>query len=94
MSQRFAISSPSQLTAVLQSLRRSRGLNQKQLGSMLGVGQSRIGKLEKCPSVASFKQLNRLISALGGRLVIEVPTALGASGTGAEPDFHGCRGHR
>ena len=41
----YPIQSPGQLFAHLRSLRKSRGLNQVQLGAVLGVGQTRIARI-------------------------------------------------
>jgi transcriptional regulator with XRE-family HTH domain len=68
----FPVATPSQLCAVLRALRRSRALSQAQVGRMLGVNQKRVAMIEKSPSITSFAQISRLVSALGGRLVIEL----------------------
>jgi len=58
---------------VLRGLRKFRGLSQAQVGQLLGVNQKRASRIEGAPGVTSFDQIARLISALGGRLVVEVP---------------------
>jgi len=62
-----------QLRAVLRGLRKSRSLSQTQVGQLLGVNQKRAARIENAPGVTSFDQISRLVAALGGRLVIEVP---------------------
>jgi len=62
-----------QLSAHLRSLRRLRQLTQAQLGSRLGLGQARIGKIERNPAEVSFGQIMDVLAALGGRLVLVVP---------------------
>ena len=62
-----------QLRSVLRGLRKSRALNQTQVGQLLGVNQKRAARIETAPGVTSFDQISRLVAALGGRLVIEVP---------------------
>jgi HTH-type transcriptional regulator/antitoxin HipB len=60
-----------QLRAVLRALRRNRGLTQEQAGELLGVNQKRLATIEKAPGVTGFDQISRLVTALGGRLVVE-----------------------
>jgi HTH-type transcriptional regulator/antitoxin HipB len=67
----YPVATPIQLRAILRALRRSRSLTQAQLGILLGVNQRRIARIEKDPSVTSFAQISRFVSALGGRLVVE-----------------------
>jgi HTH-type transcriptional regulator / antitoxin HipB len=71
----YAISTPAQLQAVLRALRESRSLSQAQLGERIGVSQRRIATIEAAPGRASFDQLSRIVAALGGRLVIDDPSA-------------------
>jgi HTH-type transcriptional regulator/antitoxin HipB len=67
----YPISTSAQLRAVLRALRQSRGLSQEQVGQSLGVNQKRIAAIESAPGVTGFDQITRLVSSLGGRLVIE-----------------------
>lgn len=67
----FPVTTPTQLKAVLRALRKSRHLSQAALGTKLGVNQKRVARIESAPDVTSFAQIARLVSALGGRLVIE-----------------------
>lgn len=69
----YPVSTELQLRTVLRGLRKSRTLTQEQLGRMLGVNQKRTARIEKKPGVTSFDQISRIVSLLGGRLVIEVP---------------------
>jgi len=48
-------------------------LARSQRRQLLGVNQKRASRIEGAPGVTSFDQIARLISALGGRLVVEVP---------------------
>ena len=66
----YPIQSPGQLSAHLRSLRKSRGLNQAQLGAVLGVGQARIARIERDPSAVSVKQFLALLGALGVQMVL------------------------
>lgn len=68
----YPVSTPIQLRVILRALRKSRALSQAQAGQLLGVNQQRMAKIENAPSVTSINQISRLVSALGGRLVIEV----------------------
>ncbi len=71
----YAVSTPAQLRTVLRAMRDSRGLSQAQLGNRIGVSQRRIATIEAAPGRASFDQLSRIVAALGGRLVIDDPSA-------------------
>ena len=71
----YAVSTPAQLRTVLRAMRDSRGLSQAQLGNHIGVSQRRIATIEAAPGRASFDQLSRIVAALGGRLVIDDPSA-------------------
>lgn len=73
------VNTPGQLKAVLRSLRRSRSLTQAALGTRLGVNQKRVAKIESAPGVTSFDQIARLVSVLGGRIVIQTTDADAAS---------------
>ena len=71
----YGVSTPAQLRAVLRAMRDSRGLSQAQLGDRIGVSQRRVATIEAAPGRASFDQLSRIVVALGGRLVIDDPSA-------------------
>jgi len=62
-----------QLRAVLKGLRKARDLSQAQVGQLLGVNQKRAARIEANPGVTSFDQIARLVTALGGRLIVELP---------------------
>ena len=66
----YPIQSPGQLSAHLRSLRKSRGLNQVQLGAVLGVGQTRIARIERDPTAVSVEQFLALLGALGAQMVL------------------------
>ena len=51
-------------------MRTSRGLSQAVLGRQIGVSQRRIAAIEAAPERASFDQLSRVISILGGQLSV------------------------
>jgi HTH-type transcriptional regulator/antitoxin HipB len=67
----FPISTSTQLQAVLRGLRKARGLSQADTGARIGVNQKRMARIEAAPGVTSFDQIARVVSALGGRLVIQ-----------------------
>jgi len=67
----YSVSTSAQLSAVLRGLRQTRSLSQAQVGELLGVNQKRVARIENVPGVTSFDQIARLVSALGGRIVIE-----------------------
>ena len=66
----YPIQSPGQLSAHLRSLRKARGLNQVQLGAVLGVGQARIARIERDPAAVSVEQFLDLLGALGVQMVL------------------------
>ena len=70
---KYPILTAAQLSAHLRSLRKARHLTQAELGSRLGVSQTRIGTIERNPSDVSIGQILTIVTLLGGRLVLEVP---------------------
>lgn len=64
------ISTPVQLQAILRAMRTSRGLSQAALGRKIGVSQRRIAAIEAAPGRASFDQLSKIITILGGQLSV------------------------
>jgi len=66
----YPIQSPGQLSAHLRSLRKSRGLSQVQLGAALGVGQTRIARIEGDPTAVSVEQFLALLGTLGVQMVL------------------------
>jgi len=81
----YPIQSPSQLSAHLRSLRKSRGLNQVQLGALLGVGQTRIARIERDPSAISVEQFLALLGTLGVQMVLRPNRPGNAADASAEP---------
>lgn len=66
----YPIQSPGQLSAHLRALRKARGWSQAHLGAALGVGQTRITRIERNPTAISVEQLLGLLAALGAQLVL------------------------
>ncbi len=66
----FPILSPSQLSQHLRSLRKVRGLSQADLGTRMGLSQSRIARIENSPTQVSVDTLLQLLSALGAQMVL------------------------
>jgi len=75
----YPIQSPGQLSAHLRSLRKSRGLNQVQLGAVLGVGQARVARIERDPTAVSVEQFIALLGALGVQMVLRTNGPGGAA---------------
>jgi HTH-type transcriptional regulator / antitoxin HipB len=71
----YPVNTSIQLRAVLRALRQLRKLNQAEVGKLLGVNQKRVARIENAPGLTSFDQIARLVTALGGRVVIETPDA-------------------
>ena len=67
----YPVATSVQLRPILRALRQSRGLSQAQVGRLLGVNQKRIARIEASPGVTGFEQISRLVTVLGGRMVIE-----------------------
>ena len=76
----YPIQSPGQLSAHLRSLRKSRGLSQVQLGAVLGVGQTRIARIERDPTAVSVEQFLDLLGALGVQMVLRSTGPRAAAG--------------
>ncbi|WP_404420557.1 helix-turn-helix domain-containing protein [Nibricoccus sp. IMCC34717] len=51
-------------------MRTSQGLSQADLGLKIGVSQRRIAAIEAAPGRASFDQLFKIITILGGQLSV------------------------
>lgn len=66
----YPIQSPGQLSSHLRALRKARGLSQAQLGGVLGVGQTRITRIEHDPTVISVEQFLGILNALGVQMVL------------------------
>jgi HTH-type transcriptional regulator / antitoxin HipB len=85
----YPIQSPGQISAQLRALRKSRGLSQGQLGALLGVGQTRVTRIERDPTAVSVEQLLDLLGALGVQMVLrstEPTTAAAKARPGRPPD--------
>src|SRR4051812_21932797 len=65
----YAIQTPLQLSSHLRALRKARGLSQAALGRILGVGQTRVARIEGDPTAVSVDQLLEVLAALNVRLV-------------------------
>ncbi|OWQ46108.1 hypothetical protein CDL60_16000 [Roseateles noduli] len=72
----YPLQTPQQLAGHLRALRRASGLSQKEIGERIGVGQSRITRIERDPLLVNFQQLQDYLNALGVQLVLRTPDAL------------------
>ncbi len=68
---RYVIQLPSQLSSHLRALRKTNQWTQSQLGSRLGLSQTRIARIERDPTSISVDQLLRVLSALGVQVTLE-----------------------
>jgi HTH-type transcriptional regulator / antitoxin HipB len=68
----YPVDTAPQLASVLRSLRRARKLTQADVGKKMGVSLKRISGIELNPGVTMFDQIARMVSVLGGRLVVVV----------------------
>lgn len=85
----YPVDTPQQLRIILRTLRQSRGLTQAQLGRLLGVSQKRIARIEAAPERTAFDQVARMVSAMGGRLVMDDSRAIRKSEPGSADDAPG-----
>jgi HTH-type transcriptional regulator/antitoxin HipB len=67
----YPVNTSIQLRAVLRALRQSRNLSQADIGGILGVNQKRVARIESAPGLTSFDQIAKIVTALGGRVVIQ-----------------------
>ena len=67
----YLIRSPAQLASHLRSLRKIRRLTQAQLGTLVGLDQTRIAKIERDPRRISAGQLLKILSALEMQVLLE-----------------------
>jgi len=61
---------PNQLGPHLRSLRRAKGLTQRDLAARLGVTQARVSAIETNPGAVSVGQLMAILAALGVNLAL------------------------
>jgi len=66
----YVIQAPGQLSSHLRALRKARGLSQAQLGAVLGVGQTRVTRIEHDPAAISVEQFLGVLNALGVQLLL------------------------
>ena len=66
----YPIQIPSQLASHLRALRKVRGLSQAQLGTLLGVGQTRVARIERDPAAVSVAQILDVLNALAVQMVL------------------------
>lgn len=82
----YVIQTPGQLSSHLRALRKARGLSQASLGLALGVGQTRVARIEGSPTAISVEQLMEVLSALGVQLVLrDLEPEQAESPTGPSP---------
>jgi HTH-type transcriptional regulator/antitoxin HipB len=76
----YPIQSPGQLSSHLRALRKARGLSQAQLGAVLGVGQTRVTRIEHDPTAISVEQFLGILNALGVQMVLRPTGTRAAAG--------------
>jgi HTH-type transcriptional regulator/antitoxin HipB len=72
----YPVKTAIQLRGILRGLRQSRNLTQAQLGELMGISQKRVARIENAPGVTSFDQIARLVTVLGGQIIIAPPGEL------------------
>lgn len=63
--------SPKVLGQILKSARNEKGLNQQQAGSLVGITQAMVSRIETGESNARIDTLFRLLSALGMEMIVK-----------------------
>jgi HTH-type transcriptional regulator/antitoxin HipB len=76
---------PSQLGPHLRSLRRNRGMTQRDLAKRLGVTQARIAAIEANPAAVSIGQLMAILAALNVDIALRPRPAKDAIASGSLP---------
>jgi HTH-type transcriptional regulator/antitoxin HipB len=66
----YPLQIPDQLAHHLRALRLTKGWSQAELGQRLGVGQSRVARIERDPTAISVEQLWRVLAVLGVQVVL------------------------
>lgn len=74
----YPLQTAKQLTVHLKSLRSAKGLSQKDLGQLLGLGQVRIANIENNPGAISVDQLIKILQLLDTRLILQSNLAVKA----------------
>ncbi len=74
---KYLISTPSQLSHALRSVRKTRGLTQDGAGKLVGLLPKTISALENHPGSATLDSLLKLLSALELELVLTPKDATG-----------------
>ena len=85
----YVIQIPSQLSSHLRALRRAKNLSQADLGTRLGLSQTRIARIEGDPLSISVEQLLRVLSALGVRVALKPLPSIHGSVVLPNPTEHG-----
>ena len=83
----LSLHSPTQLSAHLKSLRKTRGLTQAELARRLGIRQSRLADIENHPETVSSAQLLDLLAALGVEVLLRLKPTEGNRATGFRGDW-------
>lgn len=71
----YPVTTPLQLSVHIRSLRKAKGWSQRELGDRIGVGQTRIARIEADPASISVEQLMKLLAALGVKTVLRTTDA-------------------
>jgi len=77
----YPIQTAAQLSTHLKSLRSAKGLSQKELGKLLGLGQVRIANIESNPGAISVDQLIKILHLLDTRLTLELASTANSENT-------------
>lgn len=80
----YPIRLPDQLGEHIRSLRKTRGLTQIELGRKIGVGQARMGEIERNAGSVSLDQLLVVLSALDASLLLHTSSE-GKGGSTEKP---------
>jgi HTH-type transcriptional regulator / antitoxin HipB len=90
----YPLQTPSQLPSHLRALRQARGWTQAELGTRLGLSQTRIARIEGAPLSVSVQQLLEVLAALGVRLALEPVAGPVSTASPAAPPKRGALARR
>jgi HTH-type transcriptional regulator/antitoxin HipB len=77
----YHIKTLDQLRPILVGLRKQAKLSQMAVASLLGVSQQSYAKIEANPSTTSFVRLFKILSLLGGEIIVNDRTSTDSSQT-------------
>ena len=84
----YPIRTEQQLTLLMKSFRKAKGMTQAELANALGVTQQSASALERNPSAASVGRLMRTLAAIGVELVLREKGEKAVAKPAKKPPLH------